>query len=223
VPLAAYMDRHSTLTRNDAKWTLEEQLAGEQERTQVGRALAELGIEIIYALSPQAKGRVERLWGTLQDRLVSELRLANACTTQEAERVLEKYRRAHNKRFAISAQVPASAWRASPGDMTVDDICAIHHVRVVQNNNTVRIGRRLIDIPKHKSRATFARSTVLVCHHLNGWYRIFFKGQHIASDRGKPPTETGGDVRTEAQLTRRRETAARWRKRQREVTESLCS
>src|SRR5207247_3424353 len=63
-----YMDRHSSLKRNDEHWTLEEELRGEQERTQVGRALDELGIEPIYALSPEAKGRIERLWGTLQDR-----------------------------------------------------------------------------------------------------------------------------------------------------------
>jgi hypothetical protein len=65
------MDRHGALRRNDRRWTLEEQLAGRREPTQVKRALDDLGVQVIYALSPQAKGRVERLWGTLQDRLVS--------------------------------------------------------------------------------------------------------------------------------------------------------
>lgn len=78
VPWSAYMDRHSSLKRNDAYWTLEEELRGAQEPTQVGRALQALEVEVIYALSPQAKGRVERWWGTRQDRLVSELRLADA-------------------------------------------------------------------------------------------------------------------------------------------------
>lgn len=75
IPLAIYMDRHGIFRRNDDHWTREEELAGEQTPTQVGGALKALGIEPIYALSPQAKGRVERLWGTFQDRLVSELRL----------------------------------------------------------------------------------------------------------------------------------------------------
>ena len=73
VPWSIYMDQHGALKRNDDHWTLAEELRGAQDPTQVGQALQALGIEAIYALSPQAKGRVERLWGTLQDRLVSEL------------------------------------------------------------------------------------------------------------------------------------------------------
>ena len=80
------MDRHGTLKRNDRNWTRSEQLAGRQEPTQVKRALDDLGIQAIYALSPQAKGRVERLWGTLQDRLVSELRLAGVGDVYTADR-----------------------------------------------------------------------------------------------------------------------------------------
>jgi hypothetical protein len=76
IPLAIYMDRHGIFRRNDDHWTLEEQLAGQQTPTQVTQALLALGIEPIFALSPQAKGRVERLFNTLQDRLVQELRLA---------------------------------------------------------------------------------------------------------------------------------------------------
>ncbi len=76
VPLSLYRDRHSIFQRNDAYWTVAEQLAGQQTPTHFGRALADLGIQQIPAYSPQAKGRVERLWRTCQDRLVSELRLA---------------------------------------------------------------------------------------------------------------------------------------------------
>ena len=92
VPLSAYMDRHGSLRRNDKSWTKEEQLAGRQEPTHVRRALDDLRVQVIYALSPQAKGRVERLWGTLQDRLVSELRLAGANDARSANKVLLKYR-----------------------------------------------------------------------------------------------------------------------------------
>jgi DNA-binding transcriptional ArsR family regulator len=80
IPLALYMDRHGIFRRNDDYWSVEEQLAGEQTPTQVGQALRSLGIRPIFALSPQAKGRVERLFNTLQDRLVQELRLAGLST-----------------------------------------------------------------------------------------------------------------------------------------------
>ena len=76
------MDRHGIFRRNDDHWTLHEQLAGEQTPTQVGQALRALCIEPIFALSPQAKGRVERLFNTLQDRLVQELRLAGITTPE---------------------------------------------------------------------------------------------------------------------------------------------
>jgi len=76
LPLSIYQDRHSALKRNDPHWSLEEQLRGRQDPTQVGWALEELSIEPIYALSPQAKGRIERLFGTLQDRLIAELQKA---------------------------------------------------------------------------------------------------------------------------------------------------
>src|SRR5207244_4945 len=81
-----------------------------QSPTQSGQALAALAIEAIYARSPEAKGRVERLWGTLQDRLVSELRLAGARTSAEANAVLERYRPVHNRRFAIPPQDTTPAW-----------------------------------------------------------------------------------------------------------------
>ena len=82
-----------------------------RNRLRSGRALRALAVEVIYALSPQAKGRVERLWGTLQDRLVSELRLAGARTVAEANAVLEQFREDFNRRFAVAASVAQPAWR----------------------------------------------------------------------------------------------------------------
>src|SRR2546426_9832331 len=111
VPWSIYMDQHGALKRNDDHWTLAEELRGAQDPTQVGQALQALGIEAIYALSPQAKGRVERLWGTRQDRLVSELRLARAATAAAAHAVPAQYRPGHNRRFAIPAQNQTPAWR----------------------------------------------------------------------------------------------------------------
>src|SRR6059058_1079108 len=111
VPWSIYMDQHGALQRNDDHWTLAEELRGTQDPTQVGQALAALEIAASYALSPQAKGRVERLWGTLQDRLVSELRLAGATTVEEANAILDAYRAAHNHRFTVRPQDQTPAWR----------------------------------------------------------------------------------------------------------------
>ena len=91
LPLALYGDRLNLLVRNDRHWSVEEQLTGAQFPTHVGRILQDLGVGYIAAHSPQAKGRIERLWGTLQDRLVSELRLAGARTPAEANAVLEAF------------------------------------------------------------------------------------------------------------------------------------
>ena len=102
IPVALYMDCHGIFRRNDEAWTPEEELRGRQDSTQVGRALAALGIEAIYALSPQAKGRIERTWGTLLDRLVAELRLAGIDTRAGANAFLPGFTLAFNARFARS-------------------------------------------------------------------------------------------------------------------------
>jgi transposase len=99
VPLSFYGDRHSVFVRNDDHWTVEEQLAGRRQPTQFGRALEQLGITYIAARSPQAKGRVERLWGTFQDRLTSELRLAGAHDLVTSNQVLRRFLPDHNRRF----------------------------------------------------------------------------------------------------------------------------
>ncbi len=220
--MTAYMDRHGTLKRNDRNWTREEQLAGRQEPTQVKRALDELGIQVIYALSPQAKGRVERLWGTLQDRLVSELRLAAADTAALANLILAKYRLDHNRRFSIAAHDSASAWRRCPPGFDATEVCCLQYIRVVQNNNTVQIGKRVIDIKRHRSRATFAKAIVTVRHLLDGEYRVLYEGTCIATAQGEVPTEPVNQARSVSVWSRRREQryAANRRKR---VTESLAS
>jgi transposase len=213
VPLSAYMDRHGSLKRNDNKWSLEEQLAGRRQPTQVKRALDDLGIQVLYALSPQAKGRVERLWGTLQDRLVSELRLVGATTAEQANRVVEKYTPEHNRRFAIDPQDAHAAWRPSPDGATVDAICALHYIRVVANNNSVRVGKRIIDIPRNPhGRATYAKAFVTVRHLLDGWFLVFHGGQCIGQTKGAPPTQSVQSAPSTAAHRRKLDKARRARK-----------
>jgi hypothetical protein len=109
VPLALYSDRHSIFQRSPKeRETLEEQLAGERQPTQFGRSLKELGIQAVFALSPQAKGRIERLFGTLQDRLVSELRLAGAATMEMANQTLQDFLPRFNVRFGVPASCPGA-------------------------------------------------------------------------------------------------------------------
>ncbi len=190
IPQTVYGDRHSSLRRNDKHWTLEEELAGRQEPTQVGRALANLGVEVRYALSAPAKGRVERLWGVLQDRLISELRLAGASTRGQANQVLSEYRDGHNKRFAVAPRDTQPAWRTAPSDHTqLLDLCALHYVRKVYKNNTVRLHGRVIDIPKRPDSkyATYAGKDVVIKHLLSGDYRVFYGEECIAWASGSRP------------------------------------
>jgi transposase len=202
VPVSAYMDRHSTLKRNDRHWTRDEELAGEQEPTQVGRALDELGIEIIYALSPQAKGRVERLWGTLQDRLVSELRLKGVTDIDSANEVLEPYRRRHNARFALPAADAGLAWRACPPGITAANACGLVYVRKVANDHTVRLAGEVLEISAVGTRhRSYAKALVTVRHLLDGRYRVFHNGKQIVQLKGAPPLRTDHTRRsTEAWL-----------------------
>lgn len=216
VPLVAYMDRHGALKRNDRNWSKEEQLAGRQEPTQVKRAFDDLGVQVIYAMSPQAKGRIERLWGTLQDRLVSELRLVGAKTAEEADIVLAKYLVQHNKRFAVPAADANPAWRPKISGYEANSVCALQHVRIVATNNTVRIGNQIIDIPKHQGhRQTYARAEVVVRHLLDGRYRVFYQDKLIAQADGKPPTEATGQPRSFGRARRMREQSKRWNKERR--------
>ena len=143
------MDRHGIFRRNDDHWSLEEQLAGEQTPTQVGHALDQLGIEPIFALTPQAKGRVERLFNTLQDRLVQELRLAGITTSPEATRFLNgPFKADFNTRFAKPARETQTAWRPLPKGLDVDRICSFSYQATVGNDNTVRLGGIILDIPQ---------------------------------------------------------------------------
>jgi len=112
IPMAVYSDQHSIFYSVKKAPTLEEQLTGRRTPTQVGRLLEELGTRWIRARSPQAKGRVERLWGTFQDRLTSELRLAGASTQEEASVVLERYLARHNRRFTVPPADPTPALAA---------------------------------------------------------------------------------------------------------------
>jgi hypothetical protein len=188
VPWSIYMDRHGSLRRNDQHWTLQEQLRGEQDRTQVGDAIAALDIEPIFALSPQAKGRVERLWGTLQDRLVSELRLAGAKTIEQANRVLDAYRRPHNRRFAKPAADTQPAWRTTPPGTDLERVCSLHYEPQVRNDNTITIGAgRALQIPRPVDGHSYAGKRVELRHLLSGQIRVYLDGVLLVTAKAEAP------------------------------------
>ena len=145
LPCSLYGDRLGVFVRNDDHWTLEEELAGQQSPTQFGQMLAELAIGYIAAHSPQAKGRIERLWETLQDRLVQELRLRQITTVAAAAAYLPEFIADHKRRFAQPARDTASVWRRPPRDL--DRILACRYSRVVARDNTVTVPGRWIQIP----------------------------------------------------------------------------
>ncbi len=180
LPLAVYADRHS-IFRSPKEPTLEQQLAGQQPRSQFGRALDELAIQLIPAHSPQAKGRVERLFGTLQDRLVKELRRARACTIQDANRVLEDFLPRFNRRFKKQAAQPGSAYRQWPADLHPDDVLCFKFTRVVANDNTISFSGHQLQIPPGSQRRSFVRARVEVRQHLDASLAVHYQGQTIAT------------------------------------------
>ena len=129
--------------------------------TQVGRALAQLGIELIPAYSPEARGRSERMFGTLQKRLPQELRLAGITTMAAANRFLEEvYLPAHNARFARPAEAVGAAFVPFAGDL--EDILCVQEERVVGNDNTVRYHGRTLQIPADRHRHHYVKARVRV-------------------------------------------------------------
>ncbi len=187
IPWQAYMDRHGSLHRNDDFWTHDEELAGHQDPTQVGRALKTLGIEVLYANSPQAKGRIERAWGTLQDRLTSELRLVRATTMQEANAVLKRYRPHYNRRFAVAPVIRCPVWRELPKGVDLQRVCSFYNTAVVRNDNTIQCEGQVIDIPPGPNRTSYAGKQVEVRRLLDGHVRVYLSDSILVSRKSEVP------------------------------------
>lgn len=176
IPGSIYQDKHSALKRNDNNWSWEEDTAGRQHPTQVGAVLEDLGITAISAHSPQAKGRIERLWGTWQDRLPVELELANISTVEEANAFLPSFIEKHNKQFAVAPKDKCSVWRSKRG-FDIDKIISFRYEATVGNDNAVRLGGNLFKIPPAPFKTGYAKKKVEVCQLLDGRWRIYLKDQ----------------------------------------------
>ena len=185
LPCNLYGDRLGVFVRNDPYWTVEEELAGHQSPTQFGQMLAELAIGYIAAHSPQAKGRIERLWETLQDRLVQELRLRAITTVAAAEVYLPEFIADYNRRFAVPARETISAWRRPPRDS--DRILACRYSRVVARDNTVTLPGRWIQIPPGPARRSWHSCRVDVRERLDGRMQVFHHDHLIAEQAWDQP------------------------------------
>ena len=156
--------------------------------TQVGRALAHLGIEHIPSYSPQARGRSERLNRTFQDRLVNELRVAGIVTLEAANRyLLDQFVPQHNALFARAPRDPASAF-VPLGAVDLDVMLCHQEERVVARDNTVTIGGRVLQIAPQPGRRSCVGLTVVVRRHLDGRHTIT-RGAHrlgLYDDQGRP-------------------------------------
>lgn len=142
IPQSVYLDKHSTY-KSQGQPTLEEELQGLGPRSQFERALEDLGVEVIHAHSAPAKGRIERLFGIFQDRLVKELRLHRARTKDEANRIFKNYLPKYNRRFNKVPRNPSDLHRRVPPTMDLRQVLSIQTQRTLNNDNTVRHGSKL--------------------------------------------------------------------------------
>jgi transposase len=173
MPLALYTDKHTTY-KSPAAPTVEEQLAGRRPHSQFERSLAELGVTVIHAHSPQAKGRVERLFKTLQDRLVKDLRLAGIATIEAANQFLDTWRPGYNRRFAVPPAQAANLHRPRPASRDLDRTLCLKTTRVVRRDWTVAHHGQLLQI-----ETQIHAYEVLVENHLNGTMRVTHRGQPL--------------------------------------------
>ena len=186
LPQAFYADRH-TIFQSPTPPTLEQDLAGELPRTQFGRLADELGIQLIAARSPQAKGRIERLWGTLQDRLVKALRQEGAADLESANRVLAGYLPQFNARFQVEPAQPGSAFVPWPTERDPAEFFCFKYLRTVTNDNTVPFARQRLLIPPGPQRRSYAKARVELRHYLDGHLTICYPGQTLATFQPATP------------------------------------
>lgn len=177
-PVAVYSDRASHFVVN-RKCSLEEELTGLAPRTQIGRALDELGVGLILAHSPQAKGRVERLFGTLQDRLVKVMRLEGVSRLEEANEYLtRKFMPMWNRRFARKAQSPTDVHRSLDG-YDLGSIFSVHEERTVTNDYSFSLNGQRYQIGRRSMTGGLRGGRIVTEERLDGKIRARFRGVYL--------------------------------------------
>lgn len=179
-PVAFYVDKDS-IYRVNRQATIEEQLQDLAPLTQFTRAMEELGIDVIFAHSPQAKGRVERSFDTHQDRLVKELRLAKISTIPEANRFLQRrYLPAHNAAYALEPANPTNAHRPLLSTHDLDAILSVQTVRTIDHDFTLRLQNRFFQLLPEQPVRLCPKDTVLIEQRLDGTLHLRAKGRYLS-------------------------------------------
>lgn len=173
LPGAFYHDGRSTFIFIRQHIPLEDQLEGVVPQTQFARACDHLGIALIHARSPQAKGRIERLWLTFQDRLRIELRLAGVSCIDQANAFLPTFLPAFNRKFAVPPAEPQSAFLPLPPNLDVAAICCPHYRRSVNADNTVSIDGLRLQLPPAPGNRSRRRLRITVQRRLDGSWAIY--------------------------------------------------
>lgn len=184
IPTSFYVDRasHFKTTRHES---IHVQLSGTYNETQVTRALSQAGSTCILALSAQAKGRVERLFETLQDRLVKELALEKITTIEGGNRFLTRWMPTFNRRFMVAAANPTPAYRSVPNHLNLDLVFSVQEERVVKNDNTISFEGNQYLLHPSKTRVSFAKAIITVHHCTDTTIRILYKGEELTYTMGR--------------------------------------
>ena len=181
IPVALYTDRHGVFRHTPGSG-----LPGMP--TQFSRAREEPGIQMIFALSPQAKGRVERMLETFQDRLVTELRLAGASTMDQAKEVLQEFLPKFNARFAVAAEHPETGYRPVPAELSLAETICIKDTRKVARDNTVKYHWRVLQLLPGAERPSYAGLRVDILERADGELMIRYQGEAVDYQEGPPPS-----------------------------------
>ena len=155
---------------------------------QFAGVIRELGIQQIFALSPQAKGRVERMLETLQDRLVTELRLAGVSTIGEANEFLQEFLSRFNARFPVAAEHPETAYRPVPAELCLTETICIRDTRKVARDNTVKYHWRILQLLPGAERPSYAGLRVDVLERADGELLIRYQGEAVDFQEASPPS-----------------------------------
>ena len=182
IPLALYSDRHAAFKYNARQKPVP------VETTQFARVMRDLGIQQIFALSPQAKGRVERMLETFQDRLVTELRLTRASTIDEASLVLQEFLPRFNARFSVAAEQPETAYRPLPDELSLSETVCLKDTRKVARDNTVKYQWRVLQLLPGTERPNYAGLRVGVLERADGELMIRYQGEFVDFQEGPLPS-----------------------------------
>jgi len=195
-PVAQYTDKNS-IFRTNRRAAIAEQLQGEEARSQFGRALQELGIEWIAAQSPQAKGRIERLFATLQDRLVKQMRLAGIDNLQAANHFLQtRFLPEWEQRFTVTARNPRNAHRRLGAEHRLEEILSVRAARRVAQDHTVRWDGNRWGVLREEVCAGLRGAAVEIERRLDGSHWLRYRGRYLrlrpCPEPSRPPASPSG-------------------------------